>query len=382
MPALPIHERRLEKQVLMSKDSARIAIPFVLVAAIGIAACSDDPASVGAPESLSIQAGNHQTGTPGQSLAQPLEVRVSDGDDQPYAGVTVHWTVMIGDAQVDPPSSTTDTRGIASTTLTLGATPGEVMIEATADGLDAVSFQAIAGAGSDCNTVELGIGTSVDGTLTDEDCQRSTGSASHHYNLSIDEPLSVRLTHAAPSFDAYLEVTDASGTLVAFNDDVSDSDSNSELRAFLAPGEYVVVASGLGPSDLGDYTLSAAIEESTVTDCLFNVWTVPGAEIEQDLASSDCNLSDAAGTVYYADPYLFSMQEGESFTATQVSSDVNPYLELYALTADGFVYIDFNAGNGGNSASMTYTAPVTGVYLLLPSSLGGAETGAYTLTIE
>lgn len=366
----------------MSRDVARSAIPFVLAAATGIAACSDDPASVGFPESLSIQSGNNQIGTPGQSLAQPLEVRVNDGDDQPYQGAAIHWTVMSGDAQVAPASTTTGADGVARTTLTLGGTPGDVMIEATADGLAAVSFRATAGAGGDCGTVELAIGTSADGTLTDEDCQRSTGSASHHYELSVDEPASLLLTQTAPSFDAYLEVTDASGTLIAFSDDVSASDSNSELRAFLTPGEYVVVASGYGPSDVGDYTLSAAIEESAVTDCLFNVWTVPSTEIEQDLSSSDCNLSDAAGTVYYADPYLVHLQEGESLTATQVSSDVDPYLELYALTADGFVYIDFNGGNGGTEASLTYTAPVTGAYLVLPSSLGGAETGAYRLTIE
>lgn len=366
----------------MSKDIARIALPLVLVAVAAIAACSDGPASVGTPESLNIQSGNNQTGTPGQSLEQPLAVRVSDGEDQPYEGATIQWTVMSGDAQVEPGSSTTDADGVARTSLTLGETPGDVMIEAIADGLDAVSFRATAGAGGSCDTVELGIGASVEGTLTDEGCQRSTGSASNHYALSIDEPVSLRLTQAAPSFDAYLEVADASGTLVAFNDDVSNSNSNAELRAFLTPGEYVVVASGFGPSDLGDYTLSAAIEESAVTDCLFNAWTVPSAEIEQDLSSSDCNLSDNAGTVYYADPYLIHLQEGESFAATQVSAEVSPYLELYALTADGFVYIDFNAGSDGTTASIAYTAPVTGVYLLLPSSLAGAETGAYTLTIE
>lgn len=359
--------------------STRIAVSLVFAAAV-IAACSDDPSSIGTPQSLTISAGNNQTGTPGQALAQPLEVRVIDADDQPYEGVNVHWTVMSGDGRVEPASSMSNEIGVAGTTLTLGESPGEVLIEAVADGLSAVSFKATGMA--ECGTIELVVGASIDATLTDEDCQRSTGSASHHYTLNVDEPLSLQLTQTSSALDAYLEVTDASGALIAFNDDVSNSDPTSALRAFLAPGQYVVVASGSDPEDIGDYSLSTAIEESAVTNCLFNVWTVRTSAIVQDLSASDCSLSDSGGNVYYADPYLMYLSEGDSFTATEASAEWTPYLELYAMTADGFVYIGYDDASGDDDAQITYTAPVTGVYLLLPSSLGGGETGTYTLTVE
>lgn len=364
----------------MKPGFARIRIHLVILAVGGIVACSDAQ-TVATPQSLTVMAGDNQTGTPGQALPSALEVRVSDGDQRPYAGASVRWNVVSGDAEVDPATSTTDVLGIAATTLRLGTAAEVVVVEAQVDGLATVSFSATSLA--ECATADFEIGAPVQAALTSQDCLHRNGSASHNYNLTLAEPLSLLVTQTSTAFDTYLQVNDASGRLVAFNDDTSNDESDSALRVFLAPGQYLISASGQGPDDLGEYTLSATIDDSPVTDCAFlHVWVVTDVQVEQELSGDDCALSDQAGNVYYADPYLLHLEEGTTVTLTQTSADMDPYLELYAMTPDGFAYIGFGDGSGEGTARITYTAPVTTVYLLLPSSAGNRETGGYTLTIE
>jgi uncharacterized protein (TIGR03437 family) len=84
--------------------------------------------------SLEITGGNHQVAAPGDSLPELLEILLSDANGIPYAGQSVSFSVVAGDATVNPPSPETDADGRASTTVQLGATTGSVTIRATVDG--------------------------------------------------------------------------------------------------------------------------------------------------------------------------------------------------------------------------------------------------------
>ena len=74
--------------------------------------------------------GDGQSGFIGDTLAQPLVV-IANNDGTPTAGVTIHWTVNSGDADLGSDTSVTDTNGRASVPVTLGATPGSISITAT-----------------------------------------------------------------------------------------------------------------------------------------------------------------------------------------------------------------------------------------------------------
>jgi len=65
----------------------------------------------------------------------PLTAIVRDKYDNPKAGVQVTWAAQPGTGSVAPPQSTTGTNGIATTTRTLGATPGSYADTAYATGL-------------------------------------------------------------------------------------------------------------------------------------------------------------------------------------------------------------------------------------------------------
>ena len=67
-------------------------------------------------------------------LPVPYEVRITDQDGAPVAGVGVAWTAKEGGA-VSPPSSVTDANGVARATHVLGTRAGPQRVVASVEGL-------------------------------------------------------------------------------------------------------------------------------------------------------------------------------------------------------------------------------------------------------
>ena len=76
------------------------------------------------PSSLTVSAGNAQTGAAGSQLAQPLVAFVTTADGEPVGGVPVAWHVRAGGGFLSTPSSSTDDQGHAAVVLTLGTRAG------------------------------------------------------------------------------------------------------------------------------------------------------------------------------------------------------------------------------------------------------------------
>jgi len=99
--------------------------------------------------SLSRVSGNNQTGTVTSTLAESLVVRVLDEFGNPVPGVQVQFAVSdtpsgavgqsVGSGQV-----TSDSDGIAQTTLTLGDITGTYVVTVSASGTSSVLFSAVA----------------------------------------------------------------------------------------------------------------------------------------------------------------------------------------------------------------------------------------------
>jgi hypothetical protein len=86
----------------------------------------------GEPSRVSVLSGNNQSGDANQWLSQPLFVTVDDGAGNTFAGVTINWSVIQGQATLGSATTVTDFQGRAFTTLRLGAQPGTVLVRATA----------------------------------------------------------------------------------------------------------------------------------------------------------------------------------------------------------------------------------------------------------
>src|SRR5690606_2968052 len=89
-------------------------------------------------EQLSIVSGDAQQAQAGTE-GEPLVVRfVRNG--APAGGEAVSWSVLSGDASVDPATSTTDVQGLASTAISFGPEGGGVVVEASAGSAAPVRF--------------------------------------------------------------------------------------------------------------------------------------------------------------------------------------------------------------------------------------------------
>ncbi len=97
-----------------------------------------------------------QSGTPG-SLLEPFIVVVKDQNDIPIEGISVTFRLIRGDDGKLSDSTPTDSNGQASTTFTLGQTPGTSLIKASVEGVKPVIFIATATVGSEEPTLYLTI---------------------------------------------------------------------------------------------------------------------------------------------------------------------------------------------------------------------------------
>jgi len=108
-----------------------------------------------APAELSIAGGDGQQGAVNSTLPA-LQAKVADQFGNGVPGVTVTWTVTSGDGTVTPGTSDTDDNGVAESEVTLGATPGDVTVDAEVTGLT----------GSPQTFTETGIAIPTDITIT------------------------------------------------------------------------------------------------------------------------------------------------------------------------------------------------------------------------
>jgi len=117
--------------------------PLVLgIAVLGGCRSSDASAPNSAPAFIRAQTGDLQTAAAGASLPTALSVLVTDKDNKPVSGRRVDWDVGAGAGSVSPSSSTTDSRGLATTSWTVGTSAGVARVNAQINGLNPVAFSA------------------------------------------------------------------------------------------------------------------------------------------------------------------------------------------------------------------------------------------------
>lgn len=133
----------------MRRQIFRVAV--VALASLALAACGGGGGGHKKPpaaSSVTIASGNNQTAVAGSVLPTALSVSVKDSSGRAVVGASVSWTVVAGAGSVNPATSATDSAGLATTTWTLGATPGANHVTATVAGITPVTFDAVAVAGA------------------------------------------------------------------------------------------------------------------------------------------------------------------------------------------------------------------------------------------
>ena len=144
---------------------SRLGAGLGLFVAFGLA-CKDSGSPSVTPNTLVRVSGDTQSTITGNTLNSPLTVRVRGSDGQPFEGATVTWTVTAGTATPGSPTALSDASGLASTTLTLGAAPGAITVQAAVASVTPVTFTATA-----CDHPVLALNDTLAGALSGTDCK-------------------------------------------------------------------------------------------------------------------------------------------------------------------------------------------------------------------
>ncbi len=92
--------------------------------------------TVATPAKLSLVSGSNLSGLVDQAMTEPFVVKLTDANDQPLAGFTLHFNVVSSGAGLYDTAASTGSDGTASTTGRVGLAPGPYGVQATFRDLD------------------------------------------------------------------------------------------------------------------------------------------------------------------------------------------------------------------------------------------------------
>ena len=358
---------------------------FVGMAALGIA-CGDS--STG-PHAVSVTAvvGDNQSASSGGVLAVPLSFIALGSDGLPIPGVSVSWTVSpTGRASFAPATSQTDANGVASTTVTMGFTAGQITILASVQGISQpVEFTATIL--DPCTfTADYTLGDTVSGTLARTDC-RLNGYFYDFYGLTLPSGQhSLRISMDGSTFDAYVELFTDAGVKVGEDDDiVPGTNQDSRLDIILGEGGlYQIGANSFDPDTVGAYKLLVENRPTTLSGCE-EAWITPGVTIVDTVRVSDCVVSGAR-----FDFLWLWAAPGNVLKFAERSTQMDPLIKLYyanfqTRTLDS-ILANNDSSAGNPNAYITYTVPTLAApcclfQLRLGTAVAG-DTGEYTFVFS
>ena len=196
------------------------------------------------PRSLTKLSGDDQQGMLTLQLANPFVVEVRDQNGKVFEGAQVTFMVTAGTGTLSAETTTTDARGRATSTLTLGSDPGQITIVATVEGLESVTFSAV--------------GQAVPQTLTKVSGDEQKGAA----GAQLAEPfvVSVLDQNGTPYAGAVVTfvITAGDGTL-SVGTATTDSVGNAAATLTLGSGPGPITV-GATVADLEPVTFSAIAE--------------------------------------------------------------------------------------------------------------------------
>ena len=329
---------------------------------------------------LQVVAGDSQSTRRGDDVAEPLRVRVIASNGQPMQGAVVQWTVVQGQATVQPAQSTANSSGDAETHLVNLGTIGEIGVRASIPGAPPVTFWTM---GLDpCLVATIPsytIGTVVRGVLRALDCDVDQGDYWDFFAFSLTAQQALMMRVLPDTFAAEVGLWTVPGVTVRAVVYDDEPGQPASAKFLLAPGSYVVGASSYRDGSTGPYEFSASVTLPSAESCELVV-VVRGIGVLQQLAATDCARPSAdPGKPFYEDGFWLVLHRGEGLIATQSSTHFGPRLRLQRRSGAVIVETD---GTATGTARIDFTADSSAIYRLTASSGLPQQVGEYTLTLS
>ncbi|MEK7668897.1 MAG: PPC domain-containing protein [Gemmatimonadota bacterium] len=178
-------------------------------------------------------------------------------------------------------------------------------------------------------------------------------------------------------FDAYLIVRDPDGYVVGSDDDSGD-ELNARLHAILArDGTYRIIATAVGDSARGQYTLSVRGWETPPAPAAGQAATLAFGDTKDGLLEPGDDVSADGG---FQDRWTFAARPNARLRIELRSDDFDSYLTVTG--PDGAVLGSDDDGLGERNSLVTLRARAAGTYTILVSSFGeDLRVGAYRVTV-
>ena len=345
----------------------------------------------GPPATIAKAAGDNQTANVRSPVDTTPAVVVRDAYGNPVVGVTVTFSVASGSGAVAGAAPVTDTTGTARVgRWTLGPASGTNTLDAAVPALPPVIFTATAV--DRCTApVSYVLGSSVNGTLSKDDCRPPSGEYADLYAATVSGTTRVRLDMTSAAFVPHLSLLDANGALLAYEPGYWDCggdeclDGPDSIRVLLAAGTYVVQVSGFSWDyydnlvwSTGPYTLSSAALPEDVHSCSAEAptYAVPGLTTTQHIDTTDCTVAFRSSHFYFDRIYLY-MTAGRTYTISMSSAEFDTYLELWL----GTVVASNDDFGGSSNSQITFTPTSDELYIIEPGTYAAGATGSYTLSV-
>lgn len=361
---------------------------FVGMTAIGLA-CGGDSSGPSAASVTGI-AGDNQSAPQGASLPVPLSFTALGSDGLPIEGVSVTWSAIpTAAAAFTPTTAPTDANGVASTSVVLGSTVGQITIRATLAGVSPVNFHAIVL--DPCEIITpYTIGQTVSAALTTSDCLRQAWYYDY-YQLDLpagQQSLRLKMRGAGTFDDTFLDLYSAEALILAFDDDsiLGQEGARNSMLDIILPGDtsYVIGANSFDQFATGNYTLSSEIRPATMNGCR-QVWVVRGVTVTDSIKATDC--ADSTSPAKYYDVARIVGFATTVLTLNVRSTELNPALGLYIFNPGSgarthVLSNDDSLTGGGTNAYIRYTVPSNNFYDIIISTSTGGEVGLYTFEVS
>jgi hypothetical protein len=289
-----------------------------------------------------------------------------------------------GGGSITGATATSNASGIATVgSWTLG-TAGSNTLVASATGAPSVTFHATAATAACTSSTSHTFGTSTGGTLATTDCLLAGGWYIDFFSTVLPQANAYLFSQSA-SFDTFLDLELADGTVIAENDDATDASTNSGIKALLPAGTYVLGASSYDQAITGNYTVSSQVTSTDNANCeAAPLFVIRGVSTNQGIAATDCLWTQPPAAPIYADVFYILLRPGQSITIDMSSTTVDSYLELVRLDqTQATVAQNDNRDGATKDARITYTATgLPNYYAIVARSGIASQVGAYSLAIQ
>ncbi len=216
----------------------------------------------------------------------------------------------------------------------------------------------------------------VQGQLQDNDAVDPVkGEPCKTYMVKLKKGKAYAIDMASTDFDSYLRLEDAKGKQLA-----EDDDSGGRLNAQIvfnpdADGNFKVIATRLGNSGTGNFTLKV----QAISFKVGKAHALKNGELKiaDKLTEKDTGALGALKSPHKV--HTVKLRAGKAYTIDMASGDFDTYLRLMDPQLRTIAIDD--DGGGGTDSRIRFSPTTDGEYHIVATTFDGG-TGEYTLTVK